>query len=250
MTGTEWYQAECEKVLPGSKFEGKVRDCGIACWACKKMAGCCMPQPVKDCGNPHNNRGFWNFVGYTNGKRKISYTSGRSSTDSHERTKSWETSVGISIEKNLVFKGTKGSTTLSTKHSRGVTHLLSHALEKSKSMKVTRKFVKPGAVWQWTFETKDQCGTSVLRTKNLVQTAHRGKPPCCLPGWALDKTEQNCWAHSINICTAKAPKTPAWGKRRSPPRRHPRSHPRRRHPRSHPRRRHPRRHRHRRHRRG
>merc|ERR1711990_844142 len=157
MTGTEWYQVQCDKELPGSKFTGKVLDCGRACWACKKLAGCCMPQPVKYCGRPHDNKGFWTFVAYTNGKRRIEYTSGRSSTDSHARTKSWETSVTVSIENNFVFKGIKGTASVGTQHSRGVTRQLSSALEKSKSHSLKVSFDKPGAVWQWTFQTKDQC---------------------------------------------------------------------------------------------
>merc|ERR1711939_1288764 len=200
LTGVEYYDKECGRIARGSKFDGQVEDCGYACWACKKIRGCCRRPVVKHCGNPYNIKGVWKPLVYTTGETEITYTMGRKSTDSNSRTNSWKTTLSQSVGLGFLF----GKTKVDKEFSQGGSRTVSYALEQSTSKEHEFTFNKRGQVWQWMYTANDACGYSKIESQHLVLTDGQYKPPCCLPGYAVVPDQSKCVENSPNSCKVKA----------------------------------------------
>jgi len=164
--------------------------------------------PGGSCGNPSNVRGTWNYVGYTNGQREFSYTTGTTTTDGSERSSSWE--VGVQVEVSHGFKFLGGvDVEVTSSYSRGGSETISRSIEQSSETSLTTTFpheVYPhgGVVWQFDYLTQDACGAGTIQTTDLVITPNRAQRPCCLPGYARNPGQQHgpCAGNSPCSCSA------------------------------------------------
>ena len=166
--------------------------------------------PGGSCGNPSNVRGTWKYVGYTNGQREFSYTTGTTTTDGSERSSEWAMEVGVTVSTSgFVFYGTETSVDVSSSYSRGGSETISRSIEQSSETSLTTTFpheVYPhgGVVWQFDYVTQDACGAGTIQTTDLVITPNRAQHPCCLPGYARNPGQQHgpCAGNSPCSCSA------------------------------------------------
>jgi len=92
-----------------------------------------------------------------------------------EEGSSFWVSIGVLgyVQSSSKRIGTRTSMTLSTTY---VTQF-----EEYQETTISWNF-KPGVTWQWEFSITDGCGeVSKVRTSDIVTTANRAEPPCCLP---------------------------------------------------------------------
>lgn len=138
--------------------------------------------------------GRWVPLAYSNGHQEIKYAEGveesRTKETSFERSTNWNLSVTKSITGGFDFKAFSASSSLEISASIGgsFSNSVSEAVGKtaSEEFSITTSF-GPGQVWQFVYEVRDLCydGTWDLKMNDLVLTAGKHEPPCCLPGYAV-----------------------------------------------------------------
>jgi hypothetical protein len=162
---------------------------------------------ARDCGHPRNVRGTWKVAGYSNGQREFGYTTGTTTTDGEERTSEWEAEVGVTVSAGFSFFGAESSVEVSSSYSQGGAETITRSIERSTERSLTTTFpheVYPhgGVVWQFDYLAQDTCGSSTIKTEDLVITGNRAQGPCCLPGFAKNPGQQHgpCAGNSPCSC--------------------------------------------------
>lgn len=82
-----------------------------------------------------------------------------------------------------------------------------YAVQMSKEEETTHHFDPAGGkqVWQWILKVyqKNKHGYITIKTQDLVQSAHKGQVPKCLPGWFKGKTSENMCIHDKYVSKQK-----------------------------------------------
>ena len=150
--------------------------------------------------------GEWRALVYTNGGQEVSYTAGVTTTDGSERTKEWNAGVQTTVSAGFNFLGISGQASVTGSFSRSTSSMVSRSVQESTSQTLTTSFEAPGGqVWQFAYTVQDSCGVADIKTRDLVSTANRGEPPCCLPGFAVTANRQHgpCVAGSPCTCSTR-----------------------------------------------
>jgi len=164
---------------------------------------------AKSCGTPKVT-GAWKFQRSSSLEAEFTYTVGVTKTKSQARSSTWSESVmssmshGWSVSASVsvgwgaeellqsgehfvsgsasVTVGGHGEYSSSKSSTNAATTEVSQALTQSKSTTMSWQ-LPPGAMWQWMYTVKDDCGTAPIKVNHVVVTANKGEPPCCLPGY-------------------------------------------------------------------
>merc|ERR1711865_75193 len=64
-------------------------------------------------------------------------------------------------------------------------------------------FAAGGVVWQFQFQIKDSCGTTVVKGNDFAETIGNWAEPCCLPGFFKNAAYANGDCHGFTLTNAK-----------------------------------------------
>ena len=145
--------------------------------------------------------GHWVPIKYSNQQQTITYTSGVefTSTQTFERTTSWEGSVTASVSGGFSFGD--ASLEVSATFGQSYTQIVENALSQFDAQEFTSSF-GAGQVWQFQYEITDICDSEFnIVTADLVVTPGATEPPCCLPGYALGREHGPCAQGSPCSCS-------------------------------------------------
>jgi len=169
---------------------------------------------AKSCGKPKVS-GAWKFQRSSSLEASFTYTVGVTKTKEQASSNSWSSSVessmshGWSVEASVsvgwgaeeliqsgqrfvsgeatVTVGGHGEYSSSKSSTNEATTEVRKALEQSTETSMSWT-LPPGAMWQWMYTVKDDCGSAPIKVNHVVVTANKGEPPCCLPGYNRDPT--------------------------------------------------------------
>ena len=75
----------------------------------------------------------------------------------------------------------------------------------SATSSTTHSYLLPrgGVVWQFQFQIKDSCGTTVVKGNDFAETMGAWAEPCCLPGFFKNAAYANGDCHGFTLTNAK-----------------------------------------------
>merc|ERR1712230_111644 len=136
--------------------------------------------------------------------------------DTRTSSKQWSTSVERAIATELsigggLFFSSGVKVTSSVKVAAAHANMASQSFARTMSVfrretdisKTIVKFDRPGTIWQWEYEVKDNCGTSTVFTRHMAITNNGAEPPCCPLGMSKDPANQRgaCVKPEYCICS-------------------------------------------------
>eukprot|EP01043_Picozoa_sp_COSAG02_P032746 COSAG02_NODE_2202_length_9534_cov_20.277160_9_plen_433_part_00 len=140
--------------------------------------------------------GAWRYVGSVDSAgAKLSYSEGRTISDSTTRSSTWSSTVSKSFQAGfgVNFWGMSASTTVSSTTAEQIGESTVKAFSEVSSTSETKEYTVPhaGTVWQWSWAADDKCGhvTATTGGFDFVTTPGRAHPPCCLPGLAKNASD-------------------------------------------------------------
>jgi hypothetical protein len=146
---------------------------------------------AKECKVTKAPKGYWKWRKYSNAANwELEFTESVETSDTNERSKTWEKEVENAIETSLTVstEGPFGGAEASVSHGyrelvkNGVTNTLSKTTTNTKGVVSKDSFTKPGSAWQFVVDVVDACGSSKLQTETIVRVnGGASEPPCCAP---------------------------------------------------------------------
>lgn len=132
------------------------------------------------CDKIWSTKGRWNSIKNFPVPTEFTVQIGTTHSDTHIRSDQWSTQVSDSVSAGFQFYGITTQTMVSSTYSEVTA--ASYQSTFSQTVTETTTFAFPaGTLWQWHFETIDDCGTS-FTYKDYQITKNAFKEPCCPPG--------------------------------------------------------------------
>ena len=160
---------------------------------------------------PGGATGKWVPIGYSSSaSHSITYQVGvnQADTNAYTTNQNWQNSVTGTISSGFDAFGAKinASLSVSSQYARSQQASVTRAITQSTSVSHSSTF-GAGQIWQFLYKAKDICNTLgvPIKTFDIVRTNSSADYPCCLPGLAVDPTQQHgaCVPGSPDMCAIK-----------------------------------------------
>jgi len=194
----------------------ELEDQGVICggWSCRWWWGSIgLQRDGRSCPKCAPNEasvhieGHWTPVEHLTVEVQYVAATGVSRTMSQEETSEWTKVVtaSASTSMDIGLPEVSGvSVGVSTEHT--ISGSLSETMAQTFASSVTRDSTNTrtytygaGTVWQWVFDVNDNCGKNEIRSLHVAHTPNMMSPPCCLPGYFQDPT------NNIGACADGTP---------------------------------------------
>jgi hypothetical protein len=193
--------------------------CGSAAQEAATLPPICRHAPPApplppDCNRIMAASATWVVAEVVGVKKQESYEWGVSHGGSSTRSHSWGDSVTKTAKAGFSFFGFGVSASVSGTTSSAIAEATATTFEMVNITTVTYTF-KPGVVWQFRFDVRDECGNSTVFVNQPTQTSNIPEPPCCLPGYFLNpnKAHGDCVAGAdgivYDLCNSTRTKSPS-----------------------------------------
>ena len=149
--------------------------------------------------------GEWKVHSSTNAaSSKISYTEGTTRKSADKADDSWSSEVSRSVSYGFNFLGAYAGVEVTGSKASESSNTVSSSIQKSVTETHTVTFDRGGTIWQFEYDIEDLCGGANIKTTDFVLTSGRARPPCCLPGYALEYENAHgpCVEDSPCVCEA------------------------------------------------
>ena len=169
------------RITPAGDSNGDLNQSagGKDIWVCIKHG--CIATEVQGRWAPH---------GTIVGQITETWEHGTSKTHAESKTEDWSQSVSITVTQgwSLFGQGGSASITGTISHSTSNTYSREWTVDEKYTFQLTwPQEYKGKASWQFRFESSDTCShREDTFTREFAVTEGQFRPPCCVPGYALD----------------------------------------------------------------
>lgn len=143
------------------------------------------------CDDIETVHGEWHPVNSLDAPGEHSVTLKEGVTHGYQDTvgSSWGEKLGIAVSAGFDVGVASGSVEISHEWSLEMSKQYSTMFSRETTIEHTVKAEGPGAIWQWQFRVRDNCGSSTAAGFSFSVTNSSTRPPCCLPGHFKNASE-------------------------------------------------------------
>jgi len=159
------------------------------------------PTPAADCGPLDHIRGSWVTIGSSSAALSVTVPVGVTHSYTGGSDSAFSKDVASGVSEGFSFVGSSAGAGVAGGLSNTIANQFSSTFSMTSS--TTRSFnFNAGTVWQWRFTVTDRCGTSTIKTADLVLTRGISMEPCCLPGYFANSAMPHgpCIYSGPNVC--------------------------------------------------
>jgi len=138
---------------------------------------------------PTSATGRWEYQHVLAGSTTDSIMRGTTKTHDEQKTETWSEKVTRTVSEKLGVEGNGGkvSTSVEIGHEQSNMYASEWAKKEEEKYDITfDKSYEGKVLWQWQITVKDNCGTTVPKTRDYAITDGAYQQPRCVPGYALD----------------------------------------------------------------